>query len=133
MYPGKYTASIMLALGLTAPITSWAGGMLLHLRNQAEHSPTALQQLKQQAHTGDRVAQYYLGALYDPSLKLGRVEPANWNQALYWYQNAALSKNDPITCYPDKAVAHTPAQVTAWWRTEAEENLKGNDNDNGHC
>ena len=70
MYPGKYTASIMLALGLTAPITSWAGGMLLHLRNQAEHSPTALQQLKQQAYTGNRIAQYYLGALYDPGLKV---------------------------------------------------------------
>ncbi|MEY2332976.1 hypothetical protein [Acidithiobacillus ferrianus] len=80
MYPGKYTASIMLALGLTAPITSWAGGVLLHLRDQAEHSSTALQQLKQQAHTGDRAAQYYLGALYDPSLKLGHVEPANWNR-----------------------------------------------------
>ena len=43
MYSGKYAASIMLALGLMAPVTSWAGGTLLNLRNQAEHFPAALQ------------------------------------------------------------------------------------------
>jgi hypothetical protein len=133
MYPGKYTASIMLALGLMAPITSWAGGTLPNLRNQAEHSPAALQQLERQASTGDRAAQYYLGTLYDPSLKLGRAEASDWNRALYWYQNVVQSQNDPITCYPDKAMAHTPAQATAWWRAEAEQSLKSGNNDNGHC
>ena len=133
MYRGKFTASILLALGLTVPVLSWAGGTLLNLRNQAEDSPAALRQLQHQADSGNRTAGYYLGTLYDPGLKLGHIEKPDWVRATYWYQRSALAKRDPLTCYPNKAVAKTASGIGAWWRTEAEENMNGGDNDNGHC
>ncbi|BDB14298.1 hypothetical protein NRY66_05655 [Acidithiobacillus ferrooxidans] len=133
MYKGKFTASILLALGLMVPVLSQAEGTLLDLRNQAEDSPAALRQLQHQADSGNRTAGYYLGTLYDPGLKLGHIEKPDWVRATYWYQRSALAKRDPVTCYPNKAVAKTASGIGAWWRTEAEENMNGGDNDNGHC
>jgi hypothetical protein len=84
MYKGRFTASILLALGLTVPVLSWAEGTLLNLRNQAEGSPAALQQLQNQADTGNRTDGYYLGTLYDPSLKVGDIEKPDWIRGTYW-------------------------------------------------
>ena len=133
MYKGKFTASILLALGLMVPVLSQAEGTLLDLRNQAEDSPAALRQLQHQADSGNRTAGYYLGTLYDPGLKLGHIEKPDWVRATYWYERSARAKRDPVTCYPNKAVARTASGIGAWWRIEAEENMNGGDNDNGHC
>lgn len=62
------------------------------LRDKAETDKTQLRALEKRAESGDHVAEFYTGSLYDPSVQPGvKTVAKDWKPATDWYMKAALA------------------------------------------
>jgi TPR repeat protein len=62
---------------------------LLKLRDTAKTSRQAMDSLQRIALGGEPLAQFYMGALYDPDLKLSVIVQPDLDKAVDWYSKAA--------------------------------------------
>jgi TPR repeat protein len=62
---------------------------LTALRDTAKSDQQAMNRLEAEARGGEMVAQFYMGTLYDPDLKMSKIVTPGFDQAADWYSRAA--------------------------------------------
>jgi TPR repeat protein len=62
---------------------------LTSLRDTAKSDQQAMDKLEAAARGGEMTAQFYMGTLYDPDLKLSRIVAPGFDQSMDWYGKAA--------------------------------------------
>jgi TPR repeat protein len=62
---------------------------LTALRDAAKTSQQSMDTLERDAQGGEMVAQFFMGTLYDPDLKLSTIVPADIGKSVEWYTKAA--------------------------------------------
>lgn len=65
---------------------------LTALRDTAKSDQQAMDKLDAAARGGEMVAQFYMGTLYDPDLKLSKLVAPGFDQSADWYSRAAKSR-----------------------------------------